>query len=71
MSNSGTINTSGDGTRPTTSGGVDNIGGADGFIPGKAKPANSGVPAPQEKMGENRQDHAAPQTNRTAPPDLN
>jgi len=54
MSNASTVG-SGDGTRPTTSRGVDNIGGAEKFSPTR----NSGGedvsgPAPQERMQDRR-----------------
>ena len=42
------IDKSGDGTRPTTDGGVDNIGAAGSFEPGQKD--NSSSPAPKEKM---------------------
>ncbi|MDB5891863.1 MAG: hypothetical protein JWP47_2694 [Polaromonas sp.] len=70
MNESGITNTSGDGSRPTTSGGTDNIGAADGFVPGKAKPAGTGTPAAAEKMSDKRQDGDAPQANHPAPHDL-
>lgn len=43
--------TSGDGTRPATSGGVDNMGGADSFT-GKKNAAGEDIsaPAPHERM---------------------
>lgn len=41
-------NNSGDGIRPTTDGGVDNIGAAGSFTPGQKGGSNS--PAPPEKM---------------------
>lgn len=45
---------SGDGTRPSTDGGVDNMGGA-GRLPGVNK---DGAP-PKERMSDNRKDAAA------------
>ena len=52
----GSGNTSGDGTRPTTSGGTDNVGAAHSFTPGtKLKPGYAS-PGPEEKMTEKRQD---------------
>lgn len=55
MGNQSTIG-SGDGTRPTTDGGVDNIGAGGAFIPGKG---DSNAPAPHEKMTEKKKDRAA------------
>ena len=49
-------NTSGDGTRPTTSGGADNVGAAHSFTPGKKTKPGDKSPAPQEKMSDKRQD---------------
>ncbi len=48
---------SGDGTRPTTSGGTDNIGGGDRFTghSSKASEENS-APAPAERMARKRKD---------------
>ncbi len=51
--NSSKILNSGDGTRPTTSGGVDNIGAGKRF---KRKKANLNSPAPNEKKSENKKD---------------
>ncbi|MDB5827010.1 MAG: hypothetical protein JWQ73_1230 [Variovorax sp.] len=55
MTNS--TSSSGDGSRPTTSGGVDNIGAGEKFT-GKHNPAGEdiGGPAPKEKMQEKRKD---------------
>ena len=50
---------SGRGTRPTTAGGVDNIGAADSFTPGKVSQPGHNSPAPPEKMREKRQDDSA------------
>ena len=47
--------TSGEGIRPTTSGGVDNMGGGDTFTPGKEKPPELSTPQPAEKMAEKKQ----------------
>ncbi|MDB5826379.1 MAG: hypothetical protein JWQ73_599 [Variovorax sp.] len=51
---------SGDGSRPTTSGGVDNIGAGEKFT-GKHTAAGEdiGGPGPQEKMQEKRKDAEA------------
>lgn len=58
---------SGDGTRPTTDGGVDNIGAAGTFTPGKG---SSNEPAPPEKMAENRKDKASVEQDDSAPLDM-
>ena len=59
---------SGEGSRPTTSGGVDNIGAGEKFT---AKQAPEGVevtgPAPAEKAQAKRQDAAAAQRDDSAP----
>ncbi len=60
-------NTSGDGTRPTTSGGVDNIGGADSFTPGKKTGHDGSTPGPNEKMTEKRQDSTSDSAQNPAP----
>ncbi|MDO9405867.1 MAG: hypothetical protein Q7T87_17690 [Polaromonas sp.] len=59
------IDHSGDGTRPTTDGGVDNIGAAGSFTPGKAD--GSSGPAPAEKMAEVRKDKASVKQDDSAP----
>lgn len=63
MSNSNMLG-SGDGTRPTTDGGVDNIGAAGSFTPGKGS-ANS--PPPVERMSENKKDKASVAQDDSAP----
>lgn len=55
---------SGDGTRPTTDGGVDNLGAAGGFTPGKG---SSNQPAPPETMSANRKDKASVKQDDSAP----
>ena len=61
------INNSGDGTRPTTDGGVDNIGAAGSFTPGQPDPDTSG-PAPKEKMADLRRlDKASTDEDDSAP----
>ncbi len=55
---------SGDGSRPTTDGGVDNIGGADTFVP--RHPDNSS-PRPPERMSEVRKDKASVKKDDSAP----
>ena len=58
------INTSDDGTRPSTSGGVDNMGGADSFTPSQTPDGRNSAPGPDEKMKAKRQggDEAASAT---------
>lgn len=63
MANSNILG-SGDGTRPTTDGGVDNIGAAGSFIPGKG---SSNSPAPVERMREQRKDKASVKDDDSAP----
>jgi len=47
----------GDGTRPTTSGGVDNIGGAESFTARKTKAGEDVAgPAPRERMQDRKKD---------------
>ena len=58
---------SGQGTRPTTAGGVDNIGGADAFIPGKGPDKGNVAPGPPEKMTEKRQDGSSSRADHPAP----
>jgi hypothetical protein len=50
------IHRSGDGSRPTTDGGVDNIGGAGTFTPGEG---SSDAPKPPERMAEKKLDKAS------------
>jgi hypothetical protein len=47
---------SGDGSRPTTDGGVDNIGAAKSFTPGKG---SANAPAPQKKIPASIKDWAS------------
>ena len=58
---------SGAGTRPTTDGGVDNIGGASAFTPEKSKPDGSSAPQGLEKMAEKKVDRAAVKNDDSAP----
>ncbi len=58
---------SGQGSRPTTSGGVDNIGGASSFTPGKAPQDGESSPMPPEKMAEKKNDKAAMKRDDSAP----
>lgn len=60
--------TSGDGTRPSTAGGVDNLGAAKGFTPGKAEPGSQ-APAPPEKMQEKKQDRGSDNAGDPGPSD--
>ena len=56
MSQYNQVSSSGDGTRPTTSGGVDNIGAGEKFT-GKQTPGGDvGGPAPKERMSDKRSD---------------
>lgn len=63
MANSNNLG-SGDGTRPTTDGGVDNIGAAGSFTPGKG---SSNAPAPVERMSQNKKDKASVEVDDSAP----
>ncbi|MDB5742626.1 MAG: hypothetical protein JWR68_941 [Polaromonas sp.] len=67
MTDSTQTSTSGEGSRPTTSGGVDNLGGADSFTPGQPSKAGDTSPGPQEKMTEKRQDGSAASADHPAP----
>ena len=53
------IKSSGEGSRPSTDGGVDNMGAASGFTPGQVKPADGDAPAGYEKMSEKRRNKTA------------
>lgn len=64
--NAGNINGSGDGTRPTTDGGVDNIGAASSFTPGQPGGGDEG-PVGKEKMSEVRKDKASLARDDSAP----
>lgn len=55
---------SGDGSRPTTDGGVDNIGAAGSFTPGAT---DASGPVPEEKMTEARKDAASARHDDSAP----
>lgn len=57
----------GDGTRPTTDGGVDNIGAAGSFTPGQA---DTNAPGPKERMTEKKRDKASVKADDSAPLDL-
>lgn len=59
---------SGDGTRPTTSGGVDNIGGGEKFSATKNKAGEDvSGPAPKERMQSKRKSAEASQRDDSAP----
>ncbi|MFC6284816.1 MULTISPECIES: hypothetical protein [Polaromonas] len=58
---------SGDGTRPTTDGGVDNVGAAGTFTPGQG---GKSAPAPKEKMSETKKDSVAAKSDDSAPLDM-
>ncbi|MGJ7545152.1 hypothetical protein [Variovorax sp. LT1R16] len=49
MRSNSPLHRSGDGTRPTTDGGVDNIGAGEKFAPGHGDDA---APAPRERMAD-------------------
>ncbi|MGJ7492895.1 hypothetical protein [Variovorax sp. ZT4R33] len=56
MAQSNPVSSSGDGTRPTTDGGVDNIGAGEKFT-GKQTPGGDVAgPAPKERMSDKRSD---------------
>lgn len=61
------LSNSGEGTRPTTSGGVDNIGGAGSFTPGGTPKANNTASKPAEEINEKRQDKTLTRKNYPAP----
>lgn len=67
MSTQSSMGTSGEGSRPTTDGGVDNLGGASAFTPGKATSPGSSSPMPTEKMAEKKSDKAAARGDDSAP----
>jgi hypothetical protein len=58
------IHRSGDGSRPTTDGGVDNIGGASAFTPGQG---SADAPKPPERMAEKKLDKASVKTSDADP----
>ena len=82
MANSNSLS-SGDGTRPTTDGGVDNIGAAKSFTPGKgssnAPPSHERVPDAKKDKASVKRDDSAPMgltestesTPNTEPPESN
>ncbi|MEJ7688562.1 MAG: hypothetical protein WKG52_17180 [Variovorax sp.] len=72
MSNTGrSIDNSGDGTRPTTDGGTDNIGAGEKFLSTtNAAGENVSGPAPAERMGNKRKDAEAAKHDDSAAFDL-
>ena len=60
----------GQGSRPTTDGGVDNIGGASSFTPGKELKEGESSPMPAEKMAEKKNDKEAMKRDDSAPLNL-
>lgn len=56
MADSAPLLGSGDGTRPTTDGGVDNLGGADRLGQGDPPAGETTSPAPKERMQDKRSD---------------
>ena len=68
--NSAAAGGSGQGSRPTTAGGVDNIGGASSFTPGKALKEGESSPMPPEKMAEKKNDKEAMKRDDSAPLNL-
>ncbi|WP_219214061.1 hypothetical protein [Variovorax boronicumulans] len=62
----------GDGTRPTTDGGADNIGGGESFTGHKNKSGEDiAGPAPQERMQDRKKDAHATKQDDSAPLGLN
>ncbi|MES2980070.1 MAG: hypothetical protein V4731_16730 [Pseudomonadota bacterium] len=58
---------SGEGSRPSTSAGVDNIGAGDTFTPGQRKPEGQTSPLPDEKMRHQHHDEDHNDAHRPAP----
>lgn len=56
MSRYNQVSSSGDGSRPTTSGGVDNIGAGESFTGKKTAGGEVAGPAPKERMSDKRSD---------------
>lgn len=65
------VTASGDGTRPATSGGVDNMGGADSFT-GKKNAAGEDIsgPAPHERMQDKKMNAESTKHDDSAPYNL-
>ncbi|MGJ7543355.1 hypothetical protein [Variovorax sp. LT1R16] len=65
------VTASGDGTRPATSGGVDNMGGADSFT-GKKNAAGEDIsgPAPRERMQDKKMNVESTKHDDSAPYNL-
>lgn len=70
MNNNSNFGSSGEGSRPTTDGGVDNVGGANSFTPGQASPTSKNSPKPSEKMEEKKADKDSMKQDDSAPADL-
>lgn len=73
MAESNRVTGTGDGTRPTTDGTVDNIGGGEKFTSKRnaAGEEISGGPAPVEQMGSKRKDVESTKRDDSAPFGLN
>lgn len=56
MSRDNQVSNSGEGSRPTTSGGVDNIGAGEKFTGKQTAGGNVSGPAPKERMSDKRAD---------------
>lgn len=69
MANTPPVIGSGDGTRPTTSGGADNIGAGEKFSSKRDAAGNeiSGGPAPKEHMSDKRRDAEGSDADDSAP----
>jgi hypothetical protein len=67
MSSNSNLTNSGEGSRPTTDGGVDNIGGADTFTPNKTPDGQNAAPMPDEKMRWKRQTPGSDDASNPAP----
>ena len=67
MTNPANARNSGDGTRPTTAGGVDNIGAGSKLTDADDPQAETSGPAPAEKMQQKRSDRASSKADDSAP----
>jgi hypothetical protein len=67
MTSSGNARNSGDGTRPTTDGGVDNIGAGSKLTDVDDPQAETSGPAPDERMARKRSDRAGAAADDSAP----
>lgn len=72
MANDPPVIGSGDGTRPTTDGGVDNIGAGEKFVTKRDAEGGEidGGPAPHERMGSRRRDVESSANDDVAPFEL-